>query len=280
MLVTPAIVTLIGLIAYPLIFNLNLSIHDVTILNIRSGEWDMIGLRNYVRTLQDRDSIDAFGRTLVFLVATVTLEVVLGLLAALIFNTSFRGKGFLMTLALVPMMITPVAVGLIWRMLLNAQWGIVNYYLSAVGLPEVVWLGTPTTAFISVILVEVWWGVSFVILVFLGGLSSLPTEPFEAAAIDGASSWQTFRFVTLPLMWPLILVVVTIRAIDAFRSFDVIYTLTQGGPADATRVFALEIYRTGFQNANFGLAAAKAMLLFVAVMILSSGLLRGLVRSN
>jgi multiple sugar transport system permease protein len=280
LLVAPAILLLLGLIAYPLIFNLNLSLHDVSILNIRSGDWDMIGLRNYVRTLQNPDNISAFQRTVIFLVATVALELVLGMLAAVVFNTGFRGKGYLLTLALVPMMITPVAVGLIWRMLLNAQWGIVNYYLSAVGLPEVVWLGTPTTAFLSVILVEVWWGVSFVILVFLGGLSALPTEPFEAAAIDGASSWQVFRYVTLPLMMPLILVVGTIRAIDAFRAFDVIYTLTQGGPGDATRVYALQIYQTGFQNANFGLAAAQAMLLFVVVMILSSGLLRGLVRKD
>jgi len=280
LLVLPATLLLIGLIAYPLIFNMNLSLHDVSILNIRSGDWDMIGLRNYVRTIQNTDNINAFGRTLAFLVATVSLELVLGMAAALVFNAEFRGKGFLMTLALVPMMITPVAVGLIWRMLLNAQWGIVNYYLGAVGLPEVVWLGTPPTAFMSVVLVEVWWGVSFVILVFLGGLSALPTEPFEAAAIDGASSWQAFRYVTLPLMMPLITVVATIRAIDAFRAFDVIYTLTQGGPADATRVFALQIYQTGFQNANFGLAAAQAMLLFVIVMILSSGLIRGFVRKS
>lgn len=280
LLVAPAILLLLGLIAYPLIFNLNLSLRDVSILNIRTGNWDWIGLRNYVRTIQNPDNLNAFGRTVVFLFATVSLELVLGMLAAIVFNTNFRGKGFLLTLALVPMMITPVAVGLIWRMLLNAQWGIVNYYLSVVGLPAIVWLGTPTTAFISVILVEVWWSVSFVILVFLGGLSALPTEPFEAAAIDGASSWQVFRFITLPLMVPLIIVVATIRAIDAFRAFDVIYSLTQGGPADATRVYALQIYQTGFQNANFGLAAAQAMLLFVVVMILSSGLIRGLVRSD
>ncbi len=280
LLVAPAILLLLGLIAYPLIFNLNLSLRDVSILNIRSGNWDWIGLRNYVRTIQNPDNLNAFGRTVVFLVATVSLELVLGMLAAIVFNINFRGKGFLLTLALVPMMITPVAVGLIWRMLLNAQWGIVNYYLGVVGLPAVVWLGTPTTAFISVVLVEVWWGVSFVILVFVGGLSALPTEPFEAAAIDGASNWQIFRYITLPLMVPLIIVVATIRAIDAFRAFDVIYSLTQGGPADATRVYALQIYQTGFQNANFGLAAAQAMLLFVVVMILSSGLIRGLVRSD
>jgi multiple sugar transport system permease protein len=279
-LVAPAILLLLGLVAYPLLFNLYISVHDVSLLNMRSLDWPVIGLRNYARTLQDGDNLRAFGRTVAFLVATVSAELVIGMLGALSFNIRFRGKGLLMTLALVPMMITPVAVGMIWRMLLNNQWGIVNYYLGLVGLPQQIWLGTPPTAFTSVVLVEIWWGVSFVILVFLGGLTALPNEPFEAAAIDGASSLQSFRYLTLPLMWPLITVVATIRAIDAFRAFDVIYALTQGGPADATRVFALQIYTTGFQRSQFGLAAAQAMLLFVVVMILSAGLIRGLVHTD
>lgn len=275
-LIIPAISLLLLLITYPLAFNAYISLHDVSILNIRLGSWPGVGLQNYVRTLQDADNLRAFGRTLVFLVATVSVELGFGMVAALVFNTSFRGKGFLMTLALVPMMVTPVAVGLIWRMLLNTQWGITNYYLHALGLPGQVWLGTPRLAFLSVILVEIWWGISFVILVLLGGLSSLPGEPFEAAAIDGASSWQAFRYVTLPLMARIILVITTIRAIDAFRAFDIIYVLTQGGPADATRVYALQVYTTGFQRAQIGLAAAQAMLLFGVVMVLSSGLIRGL----
>jgi multiple sugar transport system permease protein len=271
---------LVALIAYPLAFNTYISLHDVSIVNMRGGDWPAIGLRNYVRTLQDIDNLRAFGRTLVFLVVTVSVQLLLGMMGALVFNIKFRGKGLLMTLALVPMMITPVAVGMIWRMLLNTQWGIVNYYVEAVGLPAQIWLGTPRSAFASVILVEIWWGVSFVILILLGGLTALPTEPFEAAAIDGASSWQAFRYVTLPSMWPLITVIATIRAIDAFRAFDVIYALTQGGPADATRVYALQIYTTGFQRAQFGLASAQAMLLFLVVMVLSGGLIRGLIRND
>jgi multiple sugar transport system permease protein len=279
-LVAPAVLLLAALIAYPLAFNAYISLHDVSLLNIRRGGWPAVGLHNYLLAVQERDNIQAFIRTLLFLVGTVGPELVLGMAGALAFNTSFAGKGFLMTLALVPMMVTPVAVGLVWRMLLNAQWGIINYYLRVVGLPPQVWLGTPVVAFLSVTMVEIWWGVSFVILVLLGGLSALPSEPFEAAAIDGASSWQAFRYVTLPLMSRLILVLATIRSIDAFRAFDMIYVLTQGGPADATRVFALQVYTTGFERAQFGLAAAQAMLLFVVVMGLSGGLIRGLASSD
>ncbi len=275
-LVAPALLLMLALIAYPLVFNVNLSLRDVSILNIRSGDWTFIGLRNYIQTLTNTDNVNAFVRTLIFLVATVSGELVIGIAAALVFNIDFRGKGMLMTLVLVPMMITPVAVGLMWRMLLNNEWGIINYYLTLFHLPAPVWLGDSTTALVSVILVDIWWGVSFVILVLLGGLAALPAEPFEAAAIDGANRWQTFRFLTLPMLSPLLVVVATIRAIDAFREFDIIYTLTQGGPADATRVYALQIYTTGFTNANFGLAAAQAMILFLIVMVLSGGLLRGL----
>src|SRR5581483_12162115 len=128
-LVAPALLLMLALIAYPLIFNINLSLRDVSILNIRSGDWTFIGLRNYIQTLTNTDNVNAFVRTLVFLIATVSGELVLGIAAALVFNIDFRGKGLLMTLVLVPMMITPVAVGLMWRMLLNNEWGIVNYYL-------------------------------------------------------------------------------------------------------------------------------------------------------
>ncbi len=185
-----------------------------------------------------------------------------------------------MPLALAPMMITPVAVGLFWRMLLNTKWGVVNYLLTLIGLPPQSWLADQRIAFISIIIVQVWWGVSFVFLILLGGLSALPKEPYESATIDGASSWQAFRFITLPLLKPVLVVVATIRIIDALREFDIIYTLTGGGPGDATRVFTLELFKTAFERGNYGLAAAQAIILLLIILVFTFGLVRALSRTG
>lgn len=276
LLVAPAALLLLSLIIYPLVFNLNMSFYRVTLLNIRDG-WEFVGADHYISLLENPAHWRALNRTFVFLILTVGIQLIVGMIAALAFNVNFRGKNPLMTLALVPMLITPVAVGLFWRMMLNTEWGIVNYYVQKLGFERVVWLGTPTMAFITVILVEIWWGLSFVILVLLGGLSALPVEPFEAAEIDGASGWQQFRYLTLPLLKPVILVITTIRAIDAFRAFDLIFTLTKGGPADATRVYSIHIYYEAFERTLFGQGAASSMFLFGLVLLLSSGLIRGLV---
>lgn len=272
--VLPAVLLLVGLIVYPLIFNIQLSIHDVDTLNFRRGDWQMVGLRNYVSVLTDPFMQKAFLRTIKFLVFSVAGQLFLGLIGAFALNVDYRGKKLVMPLVLVPMMITPVAVGLFWRMLLNSQWGIVNYFLSLFNIQPLHWLSDPDLAFISVVIVQIWWGVSFVILVLLGGLSSLPTEPFEAARIDGASRTQMFRFITLPLLKPVLMIVAMLRSIDAFREFDIIYSLTQGGPGDATRVFSLELYLTTFERGQIGMAAAQALILAMITLVLATGLIR------
>lgn len=164
------------------------------------------------------------------MLVTVTGQLVLGMIGALTLNTALKGRGLLTVVVLIPMMMTPVAVGLFWRMLLNNQWGIINYFLSLFGIDAIPWLSQSTFAFISVCMVQIWWGVSFVMLVLLGGLSALPPEPFEAAQVDGAGRWRSFTLITLPSLSPVISIVVMLRAIDAFREFDIIYTLTQGDP--------------------------------------------------
>jgi len=279
-LIAPVIIILFGLVIYPFIYNLILSVHHVSLLNIRGGEWPFIGFENFTDTLTDSFAQRAFFRTLLFAGLTVVIQLVLGMAAALAFNVNFKGKNFLMPMALAPMMITPVAVGLFWRMLLNSEWGVINYFLSLVGIPAQLWLADPVLAFLSLVIVQVWWGVSFVFLVLLGGLSSLPREPFEAAYIDGASRWQAFRYLTLPMLRPVIVVVATIRIIDAFREFDIIYTLTGGGPGDATRVFSMELFVTAFETGNFGLGAAQALILTAIIVIFTSGLFKNLTQTD
>jgi multiple sugar transport system permease protein len=279
-MVAPAMLVLIGLVAYPLLFNLYVSVHRVGLLNIRGAVWPFVGTLNFERILADPFSHAALLRTAVFAAASVALQLILGLAGALAFNVQFRGKAALMVLALVPMMITPVVVGIAWRMLLNYDWGFANYLMTRIGLAAQPWLAEPTLAMISIIAVQVWWGVSFVMLILLGGLTALPREPFEAAAIDGASDFAVFRYVTLPLLRPVLIVVATIRIIDALREFDVIYTLTGGGPGGATRVFALELFYTAYERGDFGLSSAQALLLVLLIMIFAVGLVRRLARPS
>lgn len=279
-LIAPMVLILVGLVIYPFVFNINLSVRDVTIFNFLSGDWKFTGFKNYETIIKDTFVQRAFLRTLLFAVFTVSIQLVLGMIAALAFNVNFRGKGFLMPLALAPMMITPVAVGLFWRILLNSKWGIINYFLGLVGIEPQLWLADPTLAFISIVNVQVWWGVSFVFLVILGGLSSLPDAPFEAALIDGASRWQIFRYITLPLLAPVLSVIAVIRIIDALREFDIIYTLTGGGPGTSTRVFTLELFNKAFEEGLYGIGAAQSMILIVVIMIFTSGLIRALSRTE
>jgi multiple sugar transport system permease protein len=280
LLVAPAIIILFGLVIYPFIFNINLSVNDASIYNIRSGDFNFVGLKNYIDTFQDPFVQKAFVRTMYFAVVTVVLQLILGMIAALAFNYGFKGKNILMPLALAPMMITPVAVGLFWRILLNSQWGIINYLLSLFGIPAQSWLSDPKLAFISIIIVQVWWGVSFVFLIILGGLSALPKEPYESAYMDGASKLQAFWYITMPLMRPVLTVIATIRIIDALREFDIIYMLTGGGPGDSTRVFTLELFVTAFERGQYGIAAAQAIILLVIILALTSGLVRALAQTG
>jgi len=274
--IAPALTILLGIVIYPLFYNFNLSFHEVTMLTFRAGDWEFVGLGNFIEVVTDTFFQRAFLRTVLFLICTVIGQVVIGLAGAMAFNVDFKGKKYIMPIALIPMMITPIAVGLIWKMFLNSQWGIVNYLFNLVGLPALNWLSEPYLAFISIVIVQIWWGVSFVLLVLLGGLSSLPQTPFEAAKIDGASKFQMFRYITLPLLKPVILIVIMLRSIDAFRVFDIIYALTQGGPGHATRTFALELYYTAFERGEFGLGAAQALILAAVTLVLASGLINTL----
>lgn len=274
--IIPAMAVLLGLVVYPLFFNVNLSLHKVNMLNFTSSNWKFVGLDNFIKTLGDKTVTDALVRTFVFMLVTVSGQLVLGMIGALTLNTALKGRGLLTVVVLIPMMMTPVAVGLFWRMLLNNQWGIINYFLSLFGIDAIPWLSQSTFVFISVCMVQIWWGVSFVMLVLLGGLSALPPEPFEAAQVDGAGRWRSFTLITLPSLSPVISIVVMLRAIDAFREFDIIYTLTQGGPGVSTRVFSLQLYLTSFESQDFSTGAAQALILTTITLLLASRLIRSM----
>jgi multiple sugar transport system permease protein len=269
----PAFLVLFIILIYPLGYSFWLSFHEWTLRGFRQGiPW--VGLSNYITLFSNPDFLSSLRITFTFVITAITLEFLLGMGLALLLNHDLKGKGVIRSVILLPMMCTNVVIGLTWRLLFNYEFGLVNYYLSTLGLDRLEWLSKPAMAMPAVIIVDVWNTTSFVALLLLAGLQTLPDEPFEAARIDGASSWQTFFYLTMPLLRQTILVVLLWRLIDTFRIFDVIYLLTAGGPARATETVSIYVYRYGFQSFNLGLASSASYIMILIMLVIAAFLAR------
>jgi multiple sugar transport system permease protein len=207
-------------------------------------------------------------------IGVVLLEFVIGFAVALMLNKVERFKPVYYAILLCPLLMNPVIVGLIWRMFLHPNLGIVNYLLSTIGLGPVNWLGDTKVAIWTVILVDIWHQVSFMIVLLLAGLASLPKEPYEAARVDGANAFQCFIHITLPMMRTVIIVTLLIRLIFAVKTYDLIYIMTRGGPGVATDLVSYFIYRTAFVGLNIGEASAMSIILLTAILALTIYLYR------
>ena len=230
-----------------------------------------IGIDNFRRLLFEDDIFwGSFGRTLRFVVAAVGIEFVLGFGLALLIHRSIRTPRVVLTLLMVPMMLAPVAVGLLWKLLLQGDFGMVTHYLRTLGIlsRDGSIFSDPALVLPAVIAIDVWQWTPFVTLVVLAGLMSLPREPFEAATMDGAGPWRQFRDVLLPLMRPIIALVLLLRVIDAFKEFDKVFILTGGGPGTVTELLAIYTYRVNFKNWDLGYGAAVAFMVYLMVLIL------------
>ena len=265
----PALFVIFAVILFPWAFTVFLSLHDWPIV----GERAFVGLGNFRQLAGDARFIESIGRTLHFTFLAVALPVVLGVAAAVVFHREFPFRGVLRTLFMMPMMATPVAIALVWTMMYHPQLGVLNYLLSLVGIPPQLWVFSPNTVIWSLVLVEVWQWTPLVMLIVLGGLASLPTEPYESALIDGASEWQMFRRITWPLVLPFIMVAVVIRTIDALKAFDTIYVMTQGGPGTASETINLFLYLQAFAFYNIGYASAVVVVFFAIIVALTLVLL-------
>jgi multiple sugar transport system permease protein len=201
------------------------------------------------------------------------VQLLLGMGIALLLQRQVIARGLLRTALLLPMMTTPVVVGLIWRFMYNPTQGILNYLLGQVGLPTPNWLGSLQTGFIAVMIADIWEWTPFMVLILLAALQTLPQEPFEAAAIDGASAWQAFLHITLPLLRPTIVVAVLIRAIDSFKTFDLVYVLTNGGPGTSTETLSFYTYKWGFKFFQMGYASALSFVMLIMVIIFANVLI-------
>jgi multiple sugar transport system permease protein len=236
--VLPALLVVLAVIIFPWAYTIWMSLHEWKV----GSPPTFIGLSNYFRLPGDSRFIEAVWHTLIYSALSVALPLVFGTFAAVVFHTKFPMRGFLRGLFILPMMATPVAIALVWTMMFHPQLGILNYLLSLVGIPPQLWVFHPATVIPSLVMVETWQWTPLVMLIVLGGLASIPTEPYESALIDGATRWQTFRYISLPLIAPFLFIASMIRMIDAVKSFDIIFAITQGGPGSASETINLYLY--------------------------------------
>ena len=243
------------------VYVLWLTLHNISLL--RPGQERFIGLENYVRLLFDSRVLNALGRTVLFTVAATAIEVALGLAVSLLVDREFLGKRIVRGILLVPIVMTPVVVGLTWRFLLDPSNGMMNYLLSTIGLGPVDWLGNPNVALFSLLMADIWQWTPFVVLLTMASLESLPGDPQNAARVDGAREWQVLWFITLPALKRALMVVALIRAIDAVKAFDIFYIMTRGGPALSTETLNLYGYISAFTNFDISYSLTIAMVLTI-----------------
>ncbi len=267
--ILPAAIAVLAVIVFPWIFTVYMSMREWNY----DGTSAFVGLENYLTLVMDPRFIGSVLITLYFTVLAVVLPIVLGTAAALVFHREFPLRGLLRTIFIMPMMATPVAVALVWTMMFHPQLGVLNYLLSLIGIPPQAWVYSPSTVIPTLVLVEVWHWTPLVMLIVLGGLATLPTEPYESAEVDGANQWHMLVHITMPLLWPYIMMALIIRTIDALKAFDTIFVITQGGPGTASETLNIFVYLQAFQFYKIGYASAVIVIFFLLVVGLSAGLL-------
>jgi multiple sugar transport system permease protein len=240
--------------------------------NLTPPKW--LGLNNYVELMQDQRFLMSVFRTLYFSVLALLFETVFGVAIALLLNRDFLGKNIVKTLFLLPMIATPVAVGLIWMLIYEPTIGFANVVVKALGFQPLAWLGSPKTAFVSLLIVDIWEWTSMIALIVLAGLSALPHDPYESATVDGANGWQVLWKITIPLVSPTIMIAALLRLIDALKTFDIFYVTTQGGPDYASETVNILGYIQGFQYFTFGKASALLVIFFIIVLLISLGFIK------
>jgi multiple sugar transport system permease protein len=269
MMVAPSMILIAVVAAYPIIYAIWLSLHEYSVRVAGLSRWaGPVGLKNYQTALQSSEWWAAFRHTIIFTVSSVTLELLIGLGMALVMHAAFRGQGLLRTTVLVPWAVLTVVTAVMWRTMFVSPYGFVNTVLGT----DTVWLGSEPQALIVIIFADVWKTAPFMALLILAGLQVIPGEVYEAAEVDGASAWQRFTRITLPLLTPAILVALIFRTLDALRIFDLPYVLTQGQNGTSTlSTIAQEAFAT---NRIYGLGSAMAVLTFIVVMIVSFSYIR------
>ena len=261
LLIAPTMVTLVIVSLVPFLYTVYLSLHEAQYGRVQG----FIGFENYLTVVSDERFWNAMWIALVFVLIAVPVEFMLGLIGALVLNAGVRYRGTLVPLMFIPTMMAPIVVGLLWKIMFAGSWGLLSYnILERLGiLSDTSIFGSPNLALYGIILVDIWQWTPFMVLAFFAGLQSLPVNPYRAAAIDGANPVQVFFLITLPMLAPLLVVIVILRLIDAFKIFDSIFILTGGGPGDATEAPSILAYKMVFEYWEIGEASALAVVVWI-----------------
>ncbi len=273
LLITPAMFLILIFALIPLAYAINVSFRFADLTSPR-GVSDWVGLANYHFALSDSFFWSSVQRTLHFAIFAVLIEMILGVAIAFLLNDIKWFKGLARSLIILPLAASPFAVGLIWRYMYHPDFGVFNYLISRIGIPEQNWLGDAQIAMASVIAFDVWQWTPFVALITLAGLQALPKEPFEAAALDGASRWRVLRTLTFPMLAPVLTLVLVLRTVDAVRLYDAIVSLTGGGPGTTTEVVTFYLYRLGLRFFRLDQASAMSLLFLYATVVFTGLLMR------
>jgi multiple sugar transport system permease protein len=271
--VLPALLLLAAVELYPIAYNVKNSLTELNIQTFLSGQDEWIGLRNYSRVFADDAFLHSVGVSLVFTAASIALQFSLGLALALFFLRSFPGSTVLRALLVLGWLLPAVVSGNLFRWLLDGDSGVVVWMFSTLGLGDHAWLTDPDEALWAAVAANVWVGIPFNMLLLLPGLQAIPDELYDAAEVDGANAWQRFRYITVPLLRPVALIVIVLGVIYTFKVFDLVFVLTGGGPVDATRVLPIYIYDLSLRFFRFGEAAAASTLLLLGMMAVGTAYL-------
>ena len=270
--ILPAVIVMMAGLVYPVIDAFYLSFYDWDI----GTSWDRaerIGFDHYVRMFNDDGVRESAWVTFRFGFWTILIEMVLGTALALMLEKPIRGASIFRTIFILPLMVSPVVVGLIWRYLFDARIGWINHYLGVIGIEPQIWLGDPQLAFFAIVFTDIWQWTPFIFIIVIAGLQALPSEVLEASTIDGANWWQQIFLVKLPMIRSILVIALLMRLIDVFRALEVMFIMTYGGPGRSTELLSLHIYKNAFDGLQLGYASAISVLLIVLVFGLSLGIL-------
>jgi multiple sugar transport system permease protein len=259
----PAWLLLVAVALVPLLYSLAGSFTNASLLNTQS---DFVGFDNYLQLFRDSRFVDSLLNTLLISALSILVQMPIGFGLAVLLNRQLRGTAFFRTSLIMPILLTPVAVGLMWRLMMNVDNGVIAGTLRMFGLAPIDWLGDRAVALWSIVFVDSWQNTPFVMLLILAGLQNLPDGPIEAARVDGAGTFRLYRHVILPILSPVALVVLMIRVVESIKLFDIIYILTSGGPGTATQNISLLDFRFGFTFMQTSLAAALGILIAIGMM--------------
>ena len=278
-IILPGVIILLLFYLYPLAYSFFISLHDFRL--IRPDLTQFVGFRNYFEIFSDDEFLNAFINTIIYVGISLPFELVIGLFLALALDKITRGKNIIRAFLIVPQFLAPLAMGFIWKFMYNDDLGIINFFLRFVGMERPpLWIADPAISLYSCIIVEIWACVPIFMLLLSAGLTTLSTEIIDAAKIDGANAYHRLRYIILPHLKPIILVTLLIRGMDSFRIFDLIYGLTQGGPAMSSDVLSLYMYRSGMLDRQFGYSASAGWIMVLMMLIASYILIKLMYRDG